>query len=224
MEVASPLTIAHAAAGTKRSLACSPGLMDNPFVTSSMEISDENNNNMQRAFKRRRFLPDSAMAETNDGPTDFPSFMTAAINKNKSIFSSAITASSSNGPSFKRCRQDALSPVQSQGDLERLVETQSNEIECLKSAKANLETSLASLKSEHEKTLNENRILKRAVTIQQERQTQASNDLEAARHFKVNAEDNIRRLEQMIFSLRYHLQAQQTPGNDFMGFQPPDVY
>jgi thioesterase domain-containing protein len=128
--------------------------------------------------------------------------------------------------SIKRCRQDALSPVQSQADLERVVETQSNEIEYLKTAKANLESSLASLKSEQEKTLHENRILKRAVTIQQERQNHASNDLEAARQYKVQAEENIRRLEQMILSLRYHLSAQHHPANDFMGFppQPPDVY
>ena len=127
---------------------------------------------------------------------------------------------------MKRCRQDALSPAQNPTEsLERVVETQATEIEYLKNAKANLESSLESLKSEHEKTLNENRILKRAVTIQQERQTQASNHLEAARQFKVDAEQNIRRLEQMILSLRYHLQAQH-PVNDFMGFprQPPDVY
>ena len=129
---------------------------------------------------------------------------------------------------MKRCRQEVPSSVQNQADnLERIVESQASEIEYLKTAKTNLETSLASLKSDHEKTLNENRILKRAVTIQQERQTQASNDLEAARQYRVGAEENIRRLEQMILSLRYHLQAQQPHnGNDFMGFppQPPDVY
>lgn len=96
----------------------------------------------------------------------------------------------------------------------------------MKTAKTNLESSLASLRSDHEKTQHENKILKRAVTIQQERQTQAGNDLEAARGYKVDADDKIRRLEQMILSLRYHLQAQSHPGNDFMGFppQPPDVY
>ena len=125
---------------------------------------------------------------------------------------------------MKRSRQDG--PTQNQpGSLERVVEAQVSEINSLKTAKANLETSLESLKSEQEKTMHENRILKRAVTIQQERQTQASNELQAARQFKVDAEQNIRRLEQMILSLRYHLQAQQAhPGNDFMGQQPPDVY
>ena len=128
---------------------------------------------------------------------------------------------------MKRCRQEALSPGQNQTEeLERLVETQASEIEYLKNAKTNLESSLTELKNEHEKTLNENRILKRAVAIQQERQTQASNDLEAANQYKVDAEQNIRRLEQMVMSLRYHLQAQQphNGGNDFMSFPPPDVY
>ena len=121
---------------------------------------------------------------------------------------------------MKRCRMEAPSPTQSQPD-----NSQANEIEYLKNAKASLETSLANLKTEHDKTLNENRILKRAVTIQQERQTHASNDLESARQYKVDAEENIRRLEQMVMSLRYHLQAQQpNVGNDFMSQRPPDVY
>lgn len=81
------------------------------------------------------------------------------------------------------------------------------------------------LKSEQDKVLNENRILKRAVTIQQERQNQAASEIQAAHKYKFDAEDRIKKLEQLILSLRYHLQAQHTnPGNDFMGFRPPDVY
>ena len=83
------------------------------------------------------------------------------------------------------------------------------------------------LKSEHDKVLSENKILKRAVAIQQERQNQASSEIEAARQFKFDADDRIKKLEQIILSLRYHLQAQHSnPGNDFMGFppRPPDVY
>lgn len=222
MEVASPLTIAHTAAGTKRSLVCSPGPFDttrNPFGAVGMDVSDDN---MQRAFKRRRFQADTTMDNAENA--EFHPFMNMnrALSLNKSMFPS-------NG-SMKRCRQEAPVPAHAQHqadtNLERIVEAQASEIEYLKTAKANLETSLSDLKSEHDKTLNENRILKRAVTIQQERQTQASNDLEAARQYKVGAEENIRRLEQMILSLRYHLQAQNHSGNDLMGFppQPPDVY
>jgi len=75
--------------------------------------------------------------------------------------------------------------------------------------------------------LNQNSILKKAVTIQQERQTQAASEIAEARQYKCEAEDTIKKLEQIILSLRYHLQAQPTnPGNDFMGFsrRPPDVY
>jgi hypothetical protein len=97
----------------------------------------------------------------------------------------------------------------------------------LKNAKSDVENSFHGLKAEHEKTVNENRILKRAVTIQQERQNQAISEIGSARQYKVDAEEQIRKLEQIILSLRYHLQAQHTnPGNDFMGFppRPPDVY
>ena len=41
------------------------------------------------------------------------------------------------------------------------------------------------MKSEHEKVLNENKILKKAVTIQQERQNQASSEIDAARRFEL---------------------------------------
>jgi hypothetical protein len=87
MEVASPLTIAHAAAGTKRPLAFSPGLMDSsnlsPFPV-SMEMTDDSNT-MQRVFKRRRFHNDAM--ETADGPTDYHPFMNVSIARSKSLFS-----------------------------------------------------------------------------------------------------------------------------------------
>ena len=112
-------------------------------------------------------------------------------------------------------------------DPQKVIEEQAAEIDTLKSDKSNLETSLTALRSEHEKVVNENKILKKAVTIQQERQNQASSTIEAANRYKHETDDKIKKLEQIILSLRYHLQAQQTnPGNDFMGFppRPPDVY
>lgn len=214
MEVASPLTLAHAAAGTKRSLVCSPGLMDStnrsPFP-SGMDMTEDSS--MQRAFKRRRFQPDTTM-DSSEPAAEFPPFMNMSLSKN--IFGNNVA-------SMKRSRHDGASQHQPE-NLEGVVEAQASEIHSLKNAKASLEASLEGLKGEHEKTANENRILKRAVTIQQERQTHASNELQAARQFKVDAEQNTRRLEQMIISLRYHLQAQQShPGNDFMNMPPPHV-
>ncbi|KAK1743786.1 hypothetical protein QTG54_005383 [Skeletonema marinoi] len=80
-----------------------------------------------------------------------------------------------------------------------------------------------SLQTQNQKVEHENRILKRAVTIQQDRQHQVSAELEGIRTFKEQAEERIRRLEQMNLTLQYQLQAQNA-GNDFMGFRPPDVY
>jgi chromosome segregation ATPase len=129
------------------------------------------------------------------------------------------------GHSFKRCRAEVASP---QHDIQRVVESQASEIHSLKSEKSNLETSLNDLRGENERVVNENRILKRAVTIQQERQNQAVSEITSANQYKVDAEDRIKKLEHIILSLRYHLQAQQSSqhGNDFMGFppRPPDVY
>ena len=91
MEVASPLTVPHAAAGTKRSLVCSPGLMDtttrSPFATVvGMDMSDDPMHG-QRAFKRRRFQADTAM-ENNTETTQFPAFANIAFARSKPMFSS----------------------------------------------------------------------------------------------------------------------------------------
>lgn len=120
----------------------------------------------------------------------------------------------------KRSRIDA--------DVDKVVQDQANEIENLKSERTNLQISFRKLKEDHEKVVTENRILKRAVTIQQERQNQAASEIEAASRYKIAAEDRVRKLEQLIITLRYHLQAQNTNAavNDFMGMppRPPDVY
>jgi hypothetical protein len=82
------------------------------------------------------------------------------------------------------------------------------------------------VKSAHDRAVNENKILKKAVTIQQERQNHAHQELEAAGRFKTEAEDRVRRLEQMVLTLQYHLQTQNPSNtvNDFMNPRPPDVY
>ena len=125
---------------------------------------------------------------------------------------------------LQRSRAEASN---SEEDLRQMVESQAKEIENLKRERASTQSSFHSLKQEQERVVNENRILKRAVTIQQERQNQAAGEIEAARQYKFNAEEQIKKLEQIILSLRYHLQAGGNHiGNDFMGFppQPPDVY
>ncbi|KAL7468435.1 hypothetical protein ACHAXS_008659 [Conticribra weissflogii] len=112
-------------------------------------------------------------------------------------------------------------------ELQQLVGRQASEIERIKNEKNAAEASAAELSAQNEKVEHENKILKRAVTIQQERQNQMSSELDAARRFRVEAEDRIRRLEQVNLTLQYQLQAaNSSSGNDFMGFspRPPDVY
>jgi hypothetical protein len=107
-----------------------------------------------------------------------------------------------------------------------VVEQQAAEIERLKCEKESARASASQLSSQHVKAEHENKILKRAVAIQQDRQSQMTGELEGARQFKVAAEDRIRRLEQMNLTLQYQMQAKSASGDDFMGFsrRPPDVY
>jgi chromosome segregation ATPase len=111
--------------------------------------------------------------------------------------------------------------------LHKIVERQNQEIQNLRNEKAAMEVSMKNLNESHDKVLHENKILKKAVTVQQQRQNQAINEIESARQYKDDAENRIRTMEQVIASLRYHLQAQQPHvGNDFMGLnpRPPDVF
>jgi chromosome segregation ATPase len=112
-------------------------------------------------------------------------------------------------------------------DLNVVVQEQAQEIASLKHDKNSLESCVNELRAENEKVVNENKILKRAVTIQQDRQNQAASEVEAARNYKAEADDRMKKLEHMIMTLRYHLQAQHSnPENDFMDFtqRPPDVF
>jgi len=95
MEVASPLTFSHAAAGTKRSLGvCSPSAHTHSLKDSTnrshtgmdMSMTDDPSS-MQRAFKRRRFQPDTAMDDNNNGgiTTDnshYHPFVNMSLSKN----------------------------------------------------------------------------------------------------------------------------------------------
>lgn len=90
-----------------------------------------------------------------------------------------------------------------------------------------MESTINSLTETQATALNENKILKKAVALQQQRQNQALSELESAREYREQAEHKIKMLEQVVNSLRYHLQAQQPHvGNDFMNLnnRPPDVF
>jgi hypothetical protein len=115
-------------------------------------------------------------------------------------------------------------------EIQRVVEEQAATIESLKKDKTLLETSLGKLQTDHDRVIKENHVLRKAFQIQQERQSHAEQELETAKQYKAGAEEQIKKLDQIILSLRYHLQAQQhnnSTNNDFMGLsshRPPDVY
>lgn len=124
--------------------------------------------------------------------------------------------------SLKRVRNDLLSPNEKHEKLNRVIQEQASLIESLQIDKSGLEQSLSSLKTDHERVVKENQILRRAVNIQQERHVNSDNEVKAV---KAQADERIKGLEQIILSLRYHLQTQHdNVGNDFMHQRPPDVY
>eukprot|EP01082_Thalassiosira_pseudonana_P011998 g9644.t1 g9644 contig4:205007-205948(-) len=129
----------------------------------------------------------------------------------------------------KRTRSPSPSPSHHKlQELRHTIEQQSSELTRLKSEKAASDQTSSQLSALHSKTENENRILKRAVAIQQERQNQLLGEVEEGRRFRVEAEERIRRLEQMNLSLQYQLQQSgiggSGGGNDFIRFRHPDVY
>mmetsp|Transcript_27023 Transcript_27023/g.59441 ORF Transcript_27023/g.59441 Transcript_27023/m.59441 type:complete len:224 (-) Transcript_27023:304-975(-) len=223
MEVASPPPVPFGRGSAKRHYPGSPGFVDatnrNPFAMISGDSSDEYM--QQRSFKRRRFTSTDEMMGGDTENNQNQSF----VQFQQPIVAKGNYTISSHGPHSKRSRTEHQS-TQQINELQNVVNSHGAEIESLKSDKVGLEESLNTLKTEHDKVVYENKTLKRAVVIQQERQNQALSEINAGRQFKAEAEDRIKKLEQLVLSLRYHLQTQQhnTPGNDFMGFRPPDVY
>lgn len=108
-------------------------------------------------------------------------------------------------------------------ELERIIQEQASLIESLQADKVGIEKSFASLKSDHERITKDNTILRKAVTIQEERRLHLEQEVKTA---KTQSDERIRGLEQIILTLRYHLQASQSNvvANDFMHQRPPDVY
>ena len=161
----------------------------------------------------KTIIDDGLLESSRNGP----------VQKELTVVVVVVLVALFSGFTLKRTRNDFHS-VGGQ-DLNVVVQEQTREIAILKQDKASLESTVHELRVENEKVVNENKILKKAVTIQQERQNQAASEIQAANTYKAEAEDRMRKLEQMILTLRYHLQAQGTnPGNDFMGYRPPDVF
>lgn len=238
MEIASPLAFSHATSGSKRSFPCSPNptakVMESSLRFRALASQESHsainiaNNFQNQSFKRRRRVP---IEQEDDTPS-----------RNHGIVSTSPlrNACATTGSSFKRARHDNnsndLLPGQKWNqfhaqqqincDLQAIVEKQNKELERVRVEKTDMELRVSEMKNFLEKTSNENRILKRAVTIQQERQNAATSELNAACKYRSEAEERIRRLEQMVNNLRFHLQAtNRGPVNDFMGFgpQPPGV-
>lgn len=108
-------------------------------------------------------------------------------------------------------------------ELERIIQEQASLIESLQGDKMNIEKSLQSIQSDHERILKDNSILRKAVTIQEERRLHLEQEVKVT---KQQSDEKIKGLEQIILTLRYHLQASQSNvvTNDFMHQRPPDVY
>ncbi len=130
-----------------------------------------------------------------------------------------------NSPGNKRSRQDeSHGETQIQAatrHLQSIIATQGNEIQKLKSEKESLQTSYQQLSASHEKSQNENKVLKKVLAIKQERQDQFVSELEDARRYKEQA-------DQLIAVLRQHLAAQQQSSGHGMGYNnmggPPNVF
>mmetsp|Transcript_3661 Transcript_3661/g.5564 ORF Transcript_3661/g.5564 Transcript_3661/m.5564 type:complete len:240 (+) Transcript_3661:559-1278(+) len=239
MEVVSPITFAHPNGGSKRRFGCadsttSPAAFapSSPHHHSADENMDDGSGGYGfHATKRRRKnnqeCAGSALLQKENNWSISPFLSgTAALpqpgcqtpisgeNNKRSRTTSPQHSFGSSGLQHHRSNP-AHQKIQ---ELQQVVQQQAAEIDHLKSENGSLQT-------QNQKVEHENRILKRAVTIQQDRQHQVHAELEGARAFKEQAEDRMRRLEQMILTLQYQLQAQgSSAGNDFMAFRPPDVY
>lgn len=246
MEVVSPLTFAHSnAGGNKRRFACadaatSPALGAPASSSSPHHSADENMDDCPgggggggygyHATKRRRKNNQDVAAATS-GSSSASLMLQKENNWSISPFlagtaTATLSTPGCHSPNSANKRNRTTSPQHSFG-FNHHHHHNSTTTHHQQQKIQELEQENENLRSQNQKVENENRILKRAVTIQQDRQHQLNEELEGARRFKEQAEERIRRLEQMNVTLQYQLQAQSSSaGNDFMGFspRPPDVY
>lgn len=197
--------------------------------TTNLPMESEYLNTHQPGFKRRRFNTN----EVTGSPSFFPVFSNVAGQPQASSLAHS-------GTFGKRSRLDnedtilessawtqSVAKARIVTELQKLVEHQAAAIDRLKSEKENVETALSDTKDALEKTNSENKILKRAVAIQQERQNQTAAELAAAYKYRVEAEERIKKLEHLNISLQYRVQSMSAhlSFDDFMGFtpRPPDV-
>eukprot|EP00571_Detonula_confervacea_P011291 CAMPEP_0172298874 /NCGR_PEP_ID=MMETSP1058-20130122/1325_1 /TAXON_ID=83371 /ORGANISM="Detonula confervacea, Strain CCMP 353" /LENGTH=220 /DNA_ID=CAMNT_0013008169 /DNA_START=53 /DNA_END=715 /DNA_ORIENTATION=- len=220
MEVVSPLTFARANQGGKRRFGspihgASVAVATNNTTADDFDMDDCSGYGFQ-ATKRRKRFSNEADFQSKENWSHSP-FVPAPSRSPHTAFGLSSTKRS------RTSQQDDASTQKLQ-ELQQMVEQQATEIQRLKSEKDSVIVSASQLVSQHAKVEHENKILKRAVAIQQDRQQQMTAEVEGARQFKVQAEDRVRRLEQMNLTLQYQLQANSAPGNDFMGMRPPDVF
>ena len=116
-------------------------------------------------------------------------------------------------------------------ELQAQIDEQAALIESLRTDTSKMEADVAAYKLQADRSQKENALLRRAVNIQQEKHHQVESQLRDCKTQKAQADEKVRVLEQMVMTLRYHLQAAQVPAgngqmNDFMGMppRPPDVY
>jgi len=111
--------------------------------------------------------------------------------------------------------------------LQGIISQQNSEIDRNKTEKEKIRREAQKLSDTFEKVSNENRILKRAVAIQQERNTQAVVESEGLKKLNSQAAEHIQRCEREILMLRAHVGVQGGGGSaGFLGFEPrpPDVF
>lgn len=104
--------------------------------------------------------------------------------------------------------------------MESVIENQSQENQQLRSQKESIEASFHQLSAKHEKVLNENKNLKKILSIKQERQDQFVAELDELRRYKAQS-------EHALTMLRHHLSSQHLAETEhFGGFGPgnPHIY
>lgn len=207
MEVASPLTFGHVKTGNKRRFAsCSP-LVDPAMsidAPMAMDESQSHSGPYGQKLKRRR---------CDNGE------MTASAAAAASAFHPHGHGGLLIGNKRSRHSEETQPHDATRLHLQSIIDRQANEIQKLRGEKATIEASCQELSASNEKSQNENNLLKKVLSIKQQRQDQFVSELEEARRYREQA-------EQLIAVLRQHLHAQQSHSHGNTGFHtgPPNIF
>uniref|UniRef100_K3XAW0 Uncharacterized protein n=1 Tax=Globisporangium ultimum (strain ATCC 200006 / CBS 805.95 / DAOM BR144) TaxID=431595 RepID=K3XAW0_GLOUD len=121
---------------------------------------------------------------------------------------------------FEQAKQAEIARIRA--EYEQFILKKEVEFQQCRHELAQVHASTQSRDKEIERLQSENKLLKRAITIQNQQKEECQQENAVLRNLATQAAEHIKRLEQSNYALSVHLQTSTSTSSEH--FQPPDVF